>query len=178
MASAQSDKNLTISKLAKKYGLSRSTLLYYDKIGLLSPINHEKGEYRTYGLKEQERLQQICLYRQAGVALKEIKQILDNEVSNASNCLMVRFKQLNQEIAELREQQRIIAGMLHSPSLVNNTEPMTKHLWTSLLKASGFSEEMMVNWHMQFEKSAPKEHQAFLEFLQIPDEEIKIIRNL
>ena len=31
--------NLTTGKFAKKYELSRSTLLYYDKIGLLSPCS-------------------------------------------------------------------------------------------------------------------------------------------
>lgn len=34
--------NLTIGKLAQEYGLSRSTLLYYDRIGLLSPCSHRK----------------------------------------------------------------------------------------------------------------------------------------
>lgn len=178
MAKSWNEKDLSIGKLAKKFGLSRSTLLYYDKIGLLSPVSHQKGEYRTYGIAEQKRLKQICLYRQAGVALKEIKQILDNEVTNASNCLMARFKQLDQEISELKEQQKIIAGMLHNTSLLSHSEPMTKALWSKLLEASGFSEKMMKNWHIQFEKSAPKEHLAFLKFLQIPDDEIQIIRNL
>lgn len=40
---------LTVGRLTKKFGLSRSTLLYYDSIGLLTPAAHMKGEYRTYG---------------------------------------------------------------------------------------------------------------------------------
>jgi hypothetical protein len=34
----------------------------------------------------------------------------------------------------------------------------------------------MHRWHREFEKSAPDEHQEFLEFLHIPAEEIKSIR--
>jgi hypothetical protein len=34
----------------------------------------------------------------------------------------------------------------------------------------------MHRWHREFEKSAPEEHQEFLEFLHIPADEIKAIR--
>ena len=171
------DMNLTIGRLAGKYGLSRSTLLYYDRIGLLSPSRHQKGEYRIYGLAEQERLKLICLYRKSGLALKEIKRILDNEETNATACLIARFRQLDRDIMELKEQQAVIANMLQNPSLLSASLPMTKELWTRILRASGLSEEMMRNWHIQFEKAAPDEHLAFLRFLQIPAEEIRTIRN-
>jgi hypothetical protein len=35
----------------------------------------------------------------------------------------------------------------------------------------------MHRWHAVFEKSAPGEHQEFLEFLHIPADEIKTIRD-
>ena len=169
--------NLTIGKLARKYGLSRSTLLYYDRIGLLSPGSHQKGEYRVYGEEEQERLKLICLYRKSGISLKEIKHILDNKETSVSACLITRFKQLDRDIMELKEQQTVIANMLQNTSLLSSSKPMTKVLWTSILKSSGLSEKMMRNWHIQFEKAAPHEHVAFLRFLQISDEEIETIRN-
>lgn len=169
--------NLTIGKLAKKYGLSRSTLLYYDKIGLLSPDNHKKGEYRVYGAEEQERLKLICLYRKSGMSLEGIERILDSEESNARACLIARFKQLDREMIELKEQQTIIANMLKNPSLLSSSASMTKELWTRILRASGLSEKMMRKWHIQFEKAAPDEHFAFLRFLQISDEEIEAIRS-
>lgn len=169
--------NLTIGKLARKHGLSRSTLLYYDRIGLLTPSGHHKGEYRLYGRDEQERLKSICLYRKSGLSLREIKGILDNKETSLSACLTARFHQLEQEILKLKEQQAVIANMLQNPSLLSASQPMTKALWTSILEASGVSEEMMCNWHVQFEKAAPDEHLAFLRFLQISEEEIVIIRS-
>jgi len=78
---------------------------------------------------------------------------------------------------ELKVQQTVIANMLKNPSLLSSSRPMTKELWTSILKASGLSEKMMRNWHIQFEKAVPEEHLAFLRFLRISDEEIKTIRN-
>ena len=169
--------NLTVGKLAKEYGLSRSTLLYYDKIGLLSPRGHQKGEYRAYGTEEQERLKQICLYRKSGIPLKEIKRILDNEETSVSTCLIARFQQLDQDILELKEQQAVIANMLQNPSLLSSSAPMNKELWTRILKASGIFVKMMRKWHIQFEKTAPEKHLAFLKFLQISDGEIETIRN-
>lgn len=171
------DKTLTIGKLAKKFGLSRSTLLYYDKISLLSPCSHQKGEYRIYRPEQQERLKLICLYRKSGISLREIKRILDNDETSVSTCLIARFKQLDREIMELKEQQKVIANMLQNPSLLSSSGSMTKKLWTSILKASGLSEKMMRTWHVQFEKAAPDEHLAFLRFLRISDEEIITIRN-
>lgn len=169
--------NLTISKLAETCGLSRSTLLYYDRIGLLTPQSHQKGEYRFYGRQEYERLKTICLYRKSGISLKEIKRILDNEETNVSACLISRFRQLDRDILELKEQQAVIASMLQNPSLLSASTPMSKELWTRILKASGLSEQMMRKWHIQFEKAAPDEHLAFLRFLQISDGEIEAIRS-
>ena len=39
---------LTIGKLARKFDLSRSTLLYYDRIGLLKPSGRTRANYRVY----------------------------------------------------------------------------------------------------------------------------------
>jgi len=35
-----------ITELARKHGLSRSTLLYYDRIGLLTPSGRSEAGYR------------------------------------------------------------------------------------------------------------------------------------
>jgi hypothetical protein len=53
---------------------------------------------------------------------------------------------------------------------------VTKEKWVSVMRAAGFSGEDMHRWHAEFEKSAPSEHQEFLEFLHIPQEDIRSIR--
>lgn len=169
--------SLTISNLAKKFGLSRSTLLYYDSKGLLSPAGHKQGEYRIYGEKEVERLRKICMYRDAGLPLKEIKKILDVPNSDFTTILSRRFKELNREIGQLQKQQKIIAGLLQNRSLLLKPDKMTKQLWTSILAASGFSELEMRHWHITFEKQAPEQHSAFLQYLQISDTEIRQIKS-
>jgi hypothetical protein len=53
---------------------------------------------------------------------------------------------------------------------------VTKEKWVAVMRSAGFTEDDMHRWHTQFEKSAPGEHQEFLEFLHIPPAEIEKIR--
>jgi DNA-binding transcriptional MerR regulator len=168
--------SLTVGKFAKKFGLSRSTLLYYDSIGLLSPAAHAKGEYRIYGKEEEERLALICRYRKAGVSLKGIKKILDSPETSFTAVLAARFEELNVEISLLHEQQKVIAELLQNSAMLKNSKLMTKELWVSLLKTSGFSEEDMRQWHIHFERTAPEKHLRFLQHLHVSSEEIDLIR--
>lgn len=66
----------SINKLAKLAGVSTRTLRYYDEIGLLSPERISSNGYRVYGQKEVDLLQQILFYRELGVSLDEIKNIV------------------------------------------------------------------------------------------------------
>ncbi|HPY04339.1 MAG TPA: MerR family transcriptional regulator, partial [Spirochaetota bacterium] len=65
----------TIGKLAKKYGISRSAILYYDSEGLLRPDQRLPNGYRLYSEKSAEKLKTIIQHRSAGIALSEIKKI-------------------------------------------------------------------------------------------------------
>jgi DNA-binding transcriptional MerR regulator len=167
---------LTVGNLAKKFGLSRSTLLYYDGLGLLSPRGHAKGAYRRYGREEELRLEQICRYRKAGITLQDIGKILDSPETSLRNVLEQRFADLSHEIKELLEQQRVIAGLLKAPEIMTLSGVMTKEMWISLLEHAGFSAADMRRWHIRFEQTDPEQHQIFLEYLQIPADEIAFIR--
>ncbi len=54
---------MTIGELSRKFELSRSTLRYYDRIGLLPPSGSTAANYRIYTEKDVQRLEKICLYR-------------------------------------------------------------------------------------------------------------------
>ncbi|MBQ75357.1 MAG: hypothetical protein CMQ20_10105 [Gammaproteobacteria bacterium] len=53
---------------------------------------------------------------------------------------------------------------------------MTKEKWVSLFQEIGLDEATMTQWHRAFETRHPEEHQSFLEWLSIPEEEISQIR--
>src|SRR5208282_6794638 len=71
-------KTYSISRLARACGLSRSTLLYYDRLGLLKPTGRTGSGYRYYTDADQRRLERIGHFRQAGLTLKEIRAVLSS----------------------------------------------------------------------------------------------------
>ena len=170
------DEMYTIGRLASKFDLSRSTLLYYDSIGLLKASSRTESKYRQYSEDDARRLEQVCKYRLAGLELSEIKRVLDSPDNNLTQALEKRLDELNEEIARLRNQQRFIIGILKSDKYYSRINVMNAETWKSLLEASGFSREDMLQWHVEFERLAPDKHQEFLEFLCISDEDIERVR--
>jgi len=167
----------TVTRMARACGLSRTTVLYYESIGLLRRAPRTEGNYRFYGERDVERLKQIRMYRNAGLRLADIRAILDCEDGDAARVLKRRLAELSAEIDVLRSHQRAILKLLQTQSTVWRDQMITKDKWVSVMRASGFSEDDMHRWHAEFEKSAPQEHQEFLEFLHIPAEEISAIRD-
>ena len=167
---------LTVSKLARAFGLSRSTVLYYESIGLLKPALRTDSNYRAYTEQDRERLRQICAYREAGLRLEDIRTLLGRRDTDAASVLKRRLLELDEEIAALREHQRAILRLLKVDESQWRTEVMTKEKWVAIMHSAGFTEQDMQRWHTQFEKNSPEEHQEFLEYLHIPPEEIGKIR--
>lgn len=66
----------TVQKLAQLAGVSARTLRYYDEIDILKPARINSSGYRIYGHAEVDRLQQILFYRELGVGLDSIKNIV------------------------------------------------------------------------------------------------------
>ncbi|HEX7599666.1 MAG TPA: MerR family transcriptional regulator [Polyangia bacterium] len=166
----------TISTLARRFRLSRSTLLYYDRIGLLRPRDRSLKAYRQYGEAEADRLEQICLYRRAGVPLAEIRKLLDGSEQAMTAILERHLQALERDIQSLRDQQRLIVGLLRNPDLLEGLQAMDKATWVSLLRTSGFTEADMDRWHIAFEAADPERHQRFLAFLGLSEEEVMRIR--
>jgi DNA-binding transcriptional MerR regulator len=167
---------LTVTNLARSCGLSRSTVLYYETQGLLKPAGRSTGNYRLYSPKDLERLRQICIYRSAGLKLGDIRSLLEPARADAASVLRRRLLELSGEIEKLRDHQRAIARLLKDTNQLRSVPMVTKQKWVEVMRAAGFTDDDMHRWHAQFEKSAPGEHQEFLEFLHVPSEEVRTIR--
>ena len=167
---------LSVSQIAKRFGLSRTTILYYESCGLLKPGHRTSANYRLYGEKEAQVLEQICLYRSVGLSVSSIRAMLANPETDVAALLRRRLSELDSEIGRLREHQRVILRLLQSKTILRRTKNMTKDKWVSIMKAAGFSEDDMRRWHREFEKAAPEDHNEFLAYLHIPEAEITSIR--
>jgi len=170
---------LTVTKLARRCGMSRTALLYYESVGLMPAPRRNDGNYRCYGETDLRRLQQIRAYRNAGLKLDDIRAMMksnpDRRGGDAAGVLKRRLLELDAEIGTLRAHQQAILKLLEHDAL-GRAKMITKEKWVSIMKTCGFTNEQMNSWHAEFERSAPAEHQEFLEFLHIPPAEIKAIR--
>ena len=167
---------LSVSQIAKKFGLSRTTILYYESCGLLKPALRTRADYRLYGEKETRVLEQICLYRSVGLSVASIRAMLASPQSEVASLLRRRLQELDSEISQRRKHQWVILRLLQSKDILRRTKKMTKEKWVSIMKAAGLTEDDMNRWHREFERSAPEDHNEFLQFLHIPAAEIKTIR--
>ena len=168
---------MNVTQLGRMCGLSRSTLLYYESIGLMKRPARSRANYRRYTDADLQLLRQVCLFRNAGLKLDDIRRLLERPSSDASSVLKRRLAELDAEIEQIRSHQKAIVRLLGQGSILRSTAMITKDKWVSIMKAAGFSEKDMHRWHAEFEKSAPEEHQEFLEFLHIAPDEIRAIRD-
>jgi DNA-binding transcriptional MerR regulator len=68
---------MNISEVATRAGISRRTLHFYDKIGLLSPSSRTTSGYRLYIQDDLKILQQI-FFKELDFSLNDIKRIIKN----------------------------------------------------------------------------------------------------
>ncbi|MDO6498141.1 MerR family transcriptional regulator [Photobacterium sanguinicancri] len=166
---------LTVTQLAREYGISRATVLYYEREEILFPAYRADNGYRWYGDKEVERLKAITSYRSYGLPIASIRTLLAQKGKSQAQIMKDHFNELEREIQNLRAQQKAIVGLLQEPDLLKDNK-VTKTRWVNIMKAAGFSQDDMTMWHQKFEELEPKEHLRFLKSLGIPEDEISRIR--
>ncbi|HPG00527.1 MAG TPA: MerR family transcriptional regulator [Kiritimatiellia bacterium] len=169
-------KALTISKLARLHGLSRSTLLYYDRIKLLPPSGRMPSGYRFYTAADEKRLKKICGFRQAGLSLADIRNLLSTRTQRSTRIFAERLEAIGSEILDLRNQQRLLTGLMRKAASGKLPASVDKAMWVEMLRAAGMDAKAMNRWHTEFERRAPHAHQEFLMSLGIPEKEIRMIR--
>ena len=124
-----------ISQLAEHSGLSRSTLLYYEKLGLLSGRRRANG-YREYSDADLQRLALVQQLQAGGLTLLECKAYLSSKLDR--DVLQQRLQQLDQDIARKQAARNLLASLL------------------------GNDESSLRDWHSQLEQTAPDAHFAWL----------------
>ncbi|WP_407333370.1 MerR family transcriptional regulator [Enterovibrio sp. 27052020O] len=130
-----------ISELAAKAGISRTTLLYYEKLGLINGQRLSNG-YRRYSERDMQRLLLIQQLQSAGLTLKECQSCLDVKLDK--QVLVERLHQLEEEIQKKTQARELLLGLLGERSQRNLHESLIQsapleHL--SWLNTQGYSEK-------------------------------------
>jgi DNA-binding transcriptional MerR regulator len=101
-----------VNELAVAAGVTVRTLHYYDKIGLLRPVQYTQSGYRLYGEEDALRLQQILFYRELGLSLEEIGKILGRPDFDLVAALESHKAELGGRIARLRQLSRTVENTI------------------------------------------------------------------
>lgn len=125
----------TVQRLSSLAGISTRTLRYYDEIGILKPARINSSGYRIYGQAEVDKLQQILFYRELGMSLDGIKDIVSEPSFDGANAL----KEHRERLLEKRAQIDILIANVDKTIAV--TEGRAK--MTDKERFEGFKQKMI-----------------------------------
>ncbi len=165
---------LTTGKTAAKFGISRTALLYYDKLGLVSPTARGANGYRLYTEEDQERLRQVLLYRDAGVPLEQMSSLLAGRGDAVHGMLLRRLCELGEELAAIKARQMALIGIIGD--CLGRSQAPDEEALGRLLHSAGLDRDRARSLHRGLEQSSPQAHVRFLQALGFSGEEIAQIR--
>ncbi|MFP7299751.1 MerR family transcriptional regulator [Neobacillus niacini] len=125
----------TIQKLASLAGVSTRTLRYYDEIGILKPARINSSGYRIYGQEEINTLQQILFYRELGVGLDSIKEIVTAPAFDGAKALREHRKKL------LKKREQLDLLIANVDKTIANSEG--RIIMSNREKFEGFKKKMI-----------------------------------
>lgn len=105
---SQDKENLySVGEVCRLTGTTRKTLFYYDRIGLLTPSRRDGVQnFKEYDSDKVRRLRRIIQYREAGLKISEIREILDDKEADAIQILQDALQRMNNEQSDIEEKIR------------------------------------------------------------------------
>jgi MerR family transcriptional regulator, copper efflux regulator len=108
-----------IGEFVQVSGLPRSTIRFYERVGLLSPEQSASGNgYRHYDATHLERARMVRMGQKLGFSLREIIALMQawdgNRLTEAQKCAVMREKigQISARMAELEEMRQYLCAKL------------------------------------------------------------------
>ncbi|MCG7491044.1 MerR family transcriptional regulator [Vibrio sp. Of14-4] len=130
-----------ISELAAKVGVSRTTLLYYERLGLVTGQRLD-NRYRYYSEGDLQRLILIQQLQSAGLSLKECQECLQAKLDKS--LLESRLNQLNEEIEKKQHARELLMALLGKGSQRELHQSLGKNApnaYLNWLHAQGYCEK-------------------------------------
>ncbi len=102
----------TVKEVAKQTGVSIRTLHHYDAIGLLKPTKVTDAGYRLYDDAALERLYMILVFRELGLSLADIANILNTPDYDRNRVLEAQINCMQERIGKLQNRITLAKGIL------------------------------------------------------------------
>ena len=102
----------TVKEVSNLTGISVRALHYYDSIGLLQPTQVTDAGYRLYDDAALEKLYMILVFRELGLSLKEIANILHAPDFDRNRILEKQIQLMQQKVSKLQNRIALAKGIL------------------------------------------------------------------
>ena len=102
----------TVNEVSKLTGVSVRALHHYDSIGLLKPSQVTEAGYRLYDEAALEKLYMILVFRELGLSLKEIADILHAPDYDHNRVLEKQIDLMQERIDKLQNRITLANGLL------------------------------------------------------------------
>lgn len=126
---------MLIGQISKRTGLSRDTIRYYEKQGLIPKALKENqfNSYKNYTNETLEKLLVIKKLKGFGFTLNEICDFLELMKLNSATCeivsekFLIKIKLIDNKIKELKEMKSLVIDVFNScpsPNKKSNNCPL------------------------------------------------------
>lgn len=105
---------MTISEVAKKYGLTPDTLRYYERVGLLPNVRRTSGGIRDYSEEDCRWVEYIKCMRSAGVSVEtliEYVRLFHEGTKTIAARKKLLLEQREQIVARIDEMNEVLAKL-------------------------------------------------------------------
>ena len=102
----------TVKEVSKFTGVSVRALHHYDAIDLLKPTRVTEAGYRLYDDEALEKLYLILVFRELGLSLRQIADILHAPDYDRNRCLEKQIKLMQERIDKLQNRIDLAKGIL------------------------------------------------------------------
>ena len=98
-----SETTMTVGEVSTLLGVSVRALHHWDESGLVHPSRRSDAGYRLYCETDIMRIQQVLVYRQTGMSLADIKEVLDEPGADAVTHLRRQRELLQGQVSRLQQ---------------------------------------------------------------------------
>lgn len=114
--------DLTVGRAADLVGVSVRTLHHWDAIGLVRPGGRSWSGYRLYDADDVARIHRVLVYRELGLALAQIGEVLDDPSVDPREHLLRQRTLLEERIRRLERTAHAVDEMIERTDMTDSTE--------------------------------------------------------
>ncbi|WP_105956599.1 MerR family transcriptional regulator [Apilactobacillus quenuiae] len=117
---------MKISEVIKKYNISKQTLYYWERIGLLYKINKDSNGYRNYNEQDLKQIEFVSCMRNAGMTIDKLQKYMllysygEHTFEQRKQLIADQLEEIKYQILKYKNAQQVLEYKLKHYEELNN----------------------------------------------------------